>query len=212
MRIDVWSDGVCPWCYLGFVRLEKALAQTGIEAEVFHHAYQLDSSAVQDGRRTAEHLAEKYGIGVEDALGMMERVTTIAAEDGLAYRLADTPHGNTATAHRLLAFAATQGKQHDLLFRLFDAYFQQAQAVFSADELRPHALAVGLDPMRVDEVLGSDEFADVVDYDKQVAEQIGVRGVPFFVFDQRIAVTGAESVETLIEAMTKAAENVRPPA
>ncbi len=208
MRVDVWSDVVCPWCYLGFVRLEKALAASGVEAEVFHHAYQLDATAVHDGRRTAEHLAEKYGIGVEDALGMMERVTAIAAADGLEYKLADTPHGNTATAHRLLAFAATQGKQHDLLFRLFDAYFQQAQPVFSADELRPHALAVGLDPARVDEVLASDEFEDVVEYDKQLAEQIGVRGVPFFVFNQRVAVPGAESVETLMQAMAKAAEPV----
>lgn len=207
MRIDVWSDVVCPWCYIGFVRLEKAVEQSGVEAEIYHHAYQLDSSAVSDGRRSAEHLAEKYGIGVEDALGMMDRVIGIAAGDGLEYKLHDTPHGNTAMAHRLLAFAATKGKQHDLLFRLFNAHFENAQPVFSADDLRPHALAVGLEAAEVDAVLNSDEYADVVAYDVQLAEQIGVRGVPFFVFNQKIAVPGAESVEVLLEAMAKAEQS-----
>ena len=206
MRIDVWSDVVCPWCYIGFVRLEKALAQTGVEAEVFHHAYQLDPTASSDGRRSAEHLAEKYGIGVEDALVMMERVTTIAAADGLKYQLSETPQGNTATAHRLLAYAATVGKQHELLLALFNAYFEQAQPVFSAEQLRGYALKVGLDTAAVDEVLASDLYSDVVAYDKQLAEQIGVRGVPFFVFNQKIAVPGAESVETLVQAMVKAGE------
>ena len=204
MRIDVWSDVVCPWCYIGFVRLEKAVAQSGIDAEIYHHAYQLDSTAVSDGRRSADHLAEKYGIGVEDALGMMDRVIGIAAGDGLNYQLHDTPHGNTATAHRLLAYAATQGKQHDLLFRLFNAHFENAQPVFSAEELLPHAVAVGLDAEEVERVLASDEFADVVEYDKQLAEQIGVRGVPFFVFNQKIAVPGAESVDVMLQAISKA--------
>lgn len=204
MRIDVWSDVVCPWCYIGFVRLEKAIAETGIEAEVFHHSYQLDPSAISDGRRTAEHLAEKYGIGVEDALGMMDRVTAIAAAEGLEYRLSESPHGNTATAHRLLAYAATVGKQHELLLALFNAYFENAQPVFSSDDLRGYAREVALHEAEVERVLTSDDYADVLAYDKQLAEQIGVRGVPFFVFNQKIAVPGAESVETLVQAMAKA--------
>ena len=182
----------------------KALAETGIEAEVFHHSYQLDPSAVADGRRTAEHLAEKYGIGVDDALGMMDRVASIASAEGLEYRLSESPHGNTATAHRLLAYAATVGKQHALLLALFNAYFENAQPVFSAEDLRGHAREVGLDEAEVEHVLASDAHSDVLAYDKQLADQIGVRGVPFFVFNQKIAVPGAESVATLIEAMTKA--------
>ncbi len=205
MRIDVWSDVVCPWCYIGFTRLEQAIAESGIEAEVYHHAYQLDPSATSTGRRTVEVLAEKYGIGVEDAAGMMAQVTDVARTVGLEYQLENTMHGNTQAAHRLLAYAAEEGKQHDLLFRLFDTYFVKTGDVFADDALKSHAVAVGLDEAAVNEVLSSDAFADVVEYDKQLADQIGVRGVPFFVFDQRIAVAGAESVDVMKQAIAKAA-------
>ena len=205
MRIDVWSDVVCPWCYIGFTRLDKAIADSGYEVEVFHHAFQLDPTASEIATPAPAHLAEKLGVAVEDALGMMSQVTAIAAEEGLNYKLGDTFHGNTLLAHRLLAMAATQGLQHELLTRLFTAYFENAEKIFSADELRPHAIAVGLAATEVDALFESDEFTDVIEYDLAVAQQIGIRGVPFFVIDQKLAVAGAESVETLVSAMQHAA-------
>lgn len=204
MRIDVWSDVVCPWCYIGFTRLDKAIAAAGIEAEVYHHAFQLDPNAGPEIGSAVENLAEKYGIAPEDALGLMNQVVEVAKADGLDYHLADTLHGNTLFAHKLLAYSATQGVQHELLLRLFNAYFEQALSVFTVDVLLPHAIAVGLDADAATEAMSGDQFSEVIEYDKAVATQIGVRGVPFFVFDQKLAVPGAESVEALVEAMHQA--------
>ncbi|MEY4323404.1 MAG: hypothetical protein RL410_1185 [Actinomycetota bacterium] len=206
MRVDVWSDVVCPWCYIGFVRLDQALKQWTGEVEVYHHAFQLDQTAGDTPVLAAEHLAEKYGVAVEDALGMMEQVTEVAAKEGLNYQLGQTMHGNTRNAHRLLSFAATKGVQHELLIRLFNAYFEHAHNVFTADDLLPFAVAAGLDADEVTAVLASDEYDDVVTYDRELSEQIGVRGVPFFVFNQRVAVAGAESVELMLQAMQRAKE------
>ena len=204
MRIDVWSDVVCPWCFIGFTRLDKAISITGYEVEVYHHAFQLDPNAGPEVGSAVANLAEKYGIGPEDALGMMSQVSAVAEQDGLTYNLAETLHGNTMLAHKLLAYAATVGLQHELLLRLFHVYFEKAQSIFSIFDLLPHATAVGLDEDSARAAMESDEFAQVIEYDKTVAQQIGVRGVPFFVFDQKLAVPGAESVEALVEAMQQA--------
>ena len=204
VRIDIWSDIVCPWCYIGYTRLNQALEQYEGEVEIYHHAFELDSHAENDGSLTSVKLAEKYGIDVEQALGMMEDVTETAATVGLKYRLAETQHGNTRLAHRLVAAAATVGLGGALLQRLFAAYFEGAEPVFTADQLRPHAEAVGMSADLIDSVFEGDAFADVVEEDRQIAEQINVRGVPFFAFNQRLAVAGAESVEVLLGAMAQA--------
>ena len=206
MRVDVWSDVVCPWCYIGFTRLDKALEQFGKPAEVYHHAFQLDPNASGEPVNAAQHLAEKYGVGVEDALGMMAAVTETAAGDGLHYELAATKHGNTRLAHRLLAFAATKGVQHELLLLLFNAYFERGKDVFSAEELMPFALAAGLNESEVSDVFSTDAFSDVIDYDRNLAEQINIRGVPFFIFNERVAVAGAESIDTMLQAMRRSEE------
>lgn len=205
MRIDIWSDVVCPWCYIGFTRLESVIEEYGKPVEVYHHAYQLDPNAV-GVEPTVPHLAQKYGISEEDAIGMMEDVGEAAALVGLKYRLAETSTGNTRLAHRLLAAAAVEGRGHLLLQRLFAAYFEGAQPIFSAEDLRPHALAVGLNPETVEEVFISDLYDDHVEADLQLANQVGVRAVPFFVFNGRIAIAGADSAEVLLAAMAKAEE------
>lgn len=210
MRVDVWADVVCPWCYIGFVRLDKAIAEyqsqhpDDLEMTVYHHAYQLDTAAGPVPTSAVTQLGEKYGIPDEAVIEMMDRVSAIAATEDLHYRLPDTMHGNTRLAHRLLAAAATVGVGHLLLQRLFAAYFEAAESIFSATDLRPHALAVGMETELVDEVLNSDSFGDVVDYDIRTAEEIGVRGVPFFAFNQKIAISGAESVDVLVAAMSEA--------
>lgn len=208
MRVDIWSDIVCPWCYIGYTRLHQALEKYEGEVEIFHHAFELDSRAENDGTLTGVKLAEKYGISVEDALGMMEDVTETAATVGLKYRLAETQHGNTRLAHRLVAASATVGLGGALLQRLFSAYFEGAEPVFTAEQLRPHAEAVGMSRELIDSVLEGDAFEDVVAEDKQIADQINVRGVPFFAFNQRVAVAGAESVEVMLAAMAQAEQPV----
>lgn len=205
VRIDIWSDIVCPWCYIGYTRLHQALEQYDGEVEIYHHAFELDRRAENDGSLTSVKLAEKYGIDVEQALNLMDDVTETAATVGLKYRLAETQHGNTRLAHRLLAAAAEVGSGGALLQRLFSAYFEAAEPVFTAEQLRPHAEAVGLPNELIDSVFNGDAFSDLVDEDRELAEQLNIRGVPFFAFNQRVGVSGAESVDVLLAAMAKAA-------
>ncbi|MEN9693241.1 MAG: hypothetical protein RLZZ330_885 [Actinomycetota bacterium] len=204
MRIDVWSDVVCPWCYIGFIRLEKAIDKLGLEVELYHHAYQLDKEATEEPYLSVENLAEKYGISVEQATDMMSDVSDVAASEGLHYQLAKTYGANTQLAHRLLMMAAERGVHHDLLFRLFKSYFENAEKVFSVEDLRPHAESVGISFEELQELAASDKYKDVVEYDKALAEELNVRGVPFFVFNQRIAVPGAETTEVFVQAMQRA--------
>ncbi len=204
MRIDVWSDVVCPWCYIGFVRLEKAIDQLGLEVELYHHAYQLDKEATEEPYLTVENLAGKYGIPVEGAIEMMEHVSAIAKTEGLNYQLDKTYGANTQLAHRLLMLAAERGVHHELLFKLFNAYFEKAENIFSVDDLRPFAEAVGITTEELQNLADTDLFNDILQSDKDLAEQLNVRGVPFFVFNQRVAVAGAETTELFVQAMEKA--------
>ena len=204
MRIDVWSDVVCPWCYIGFVRLEKAIDQLGIEVELYHHAYQLDKEATDEPYLAVENLAEKYGIPVEGAIEMMQNVSAIAADEGLNYQLDKTYGANTQLAHRLLMLAAERGVHHDLLFNLFNAYFEKAEKIFSVSDLQPFAQAVGITLEELQILASSDLYHDVLQSDKDLAEQLNIRGVPFFVFNQRVAVAGAETTELFVQAMQRA--------
>jgi predicted DsbA family dithiol-disulfide isomerase len=204
MRIDVWSDVVCPWCYIGFVRLEKAIDQLGLEVELYHHAYQLDKDATQEPYLAVENLAEKYGIPVEAAIEMMGNVSSIAESEGLHYQLDKTYSANTELAHRLLMLAAERGVHHDLLFKLFNAYFEKAEKIFSVDDLKPFAESVGISTQELQNLANSDTYMDVMQSDKELAEQLNVRGVPFFVFNQRVAVAGAETTDLFVQAMQRA--------
>ena len=203
MRIDVWSDVVCPWCYIGFVRLHKAIDQLGLEVELYHHSYQLDKDATEEPYLTVENLAEKYGITVEQATDMMSDVSDVAASEGLHYQLDKTYGANTLLAHRLLMLAAERGVHHELLFKLFNAYFEKAEKIFSVADLTPFSLAVGISEEELKELATSDKYLDIVQTDKELAEQLNVRGVPFFVFNQRIAVAGAETTELFVQALQR---------
>lgn len=207
MRIDIWSDVVCPWCYIGFTRLEQVVAAAGEPVEVRHHAFQLDPDAV-GVESTVAQLGRKYGRDEADVRVMMDRVTREAASVGLNYRLAETKSGNTLLAHRLLAAAADAGVGHLLLQRLFSAYFQEAQEIFSAADLRPHGLAVGMPPELMEQVLAGDAYEAEVAEDIAMAEQLGITSVPFFVFEGRIGLPGAVSAEVLTAAMKQAAAGV----
>jgi predicted DsbA family dithiol-disulfide isomerase len=210
MRIEVWSDVVCPWCYIGKRRLESALETFPHrdEVEVVYRSFELDPSAPQHGHeRTLSTLARKYGRGEDEMRAMMQNVVETAAGEGLEFRLFDNVHTRTVDAHRLLHLALATGgaeRQLELKEALLAAYFVRAENVGDHDVLRAEAIGVGLDPARVDEVLASDEYADDVAADIAQARAYGASGVPFFVVDQRYGLSGAQPAEVFSQLLDQA--------
>jgi predicted DsbA family dithiol-disulfide isomerase len=210
VRIDIWSDVVCPWCYIGKRRLETALAdfEQATDVEVVWHSYQLDPAAPREATESvAETLGRKYGGGPVAGSQMIDRVEAVAAEEGLVYRLHQAQRANTVDAHRLLHLAleesgaAVQGRLKEALLA---AYFTEARNVADHDVLREVATAAGLDPARVNEVLESDAYAADVQADIDQAHAYGSSGVPFFVIDGRYGVSGAQPAEVFRQVLTKA--------
>ncbi|MGN6522008.1 MAG: DsbA family oxidoreductase [Actinomycetes bacterium] len=217
MRIEIWSDVVCPWCYIGKRRLEKALAQFPHrdEVEVTWRSFQLDPSTPKTwagGRPgTTERLAEKYGVSVAEADAMQQRVAEVAAADGLDYRLDDALPANTIDAHRLLHFAADRGRQDQLKERLLAAYFVEGRDVADHDTLASLAAEVGLPHDEAATVLRDpSRYETAVADDIAQAREFGAGGVPFFVFDRRFAVSGAQPVEVFTQALTAAWDAAHP--
>jgi len=202
MQVEVWSDVVCPWCFIGKRRLERALADAGLtDVEVVHRAFQLDPSATTDGRRTVEVIARKYGTDVAGAEQMMGQVTAVASGEGLTYRLLDTTSGNTELAHEVLLWAQDQGRGQELLERLFAAYFEHAQSIFTLEDLLPHVSAVGLDADQARAAVASGVYRGRVAEDVDLARQFGATGVPFFVFDRRYGISGAQPREVFAQTL-----------
>ncbi|HPH68295.1 MAG TPA: DsbA family oxidoreductase [Kofleriaceae bacterium] len=205
LRIDVWSDIACPWCYVGKRRLESALQQAGVpDTDVVWHSFELDARApaVQDTTVPyAERLATKYRCSVAQAEQMIARMTDTAAIDGITMRFDQAKPGNTFDAHRLLHLAHERGKQNELKERLFAAYLTDGQAIGEHATLASVALAAGLAADEVAAVLSSDRYADEVRADEQLAQEIGITGVPFFVIGGRLAVSGAQPANVLADAI-----------
>ncbi len=207
MRIDVWSDVACPWCWVGKRRLEQALAEIDEEPEVVWHAFELDPSAprVRDPATSyVERLAKKYRTSVAQAQGMIDRMTTAGAEDGLTFRFDHIQSGNTFDAHRLLHLAHTEGKQNELKERFFEGYFEEGKAIGEPAALSEMAVDVGLDEAAVTRLLETDELSKEVRQDQAEARSLGVTGVPFFVFAKQIAFSGAQPKEVIAEVLAKA--------
>ena len=205
MKIEIWSDVVCPWCYIGKRRLEKALSVFEHPVEIHWRSYQLDPSAPAAPTETvAEALGRKYGGGPEAGKQMIDRVEAVAAEEGLIFRHHQSLRVNTVDAHRLLHLAHSQGLQGELKEALLAAYFTHTENVADHDTLRKVAAGVGLDPQRVDEVLGSNEFHDEVWADIAQAQAYGATGVPFFVVDGRYGVSGAQPTEVFAQVLDQA--------
>lgn len=209
MRIDVWSDVVCPWCYLGKRRLELAVADhpRRDELEIYFHSYELDPTApVGDDRPMTELIAKKYGIPLEHAEAGQANLTALAAEVGLEYRLDLTRRANTFDAHRLLHFARDRGVQAEVAEGLFAAYFTEGRDIADAAVLREIALAAGFDAGDVSELAGSDSYGQHVRRDEEAALELGVTGVPFFLFAMKYALSGAQSPEILRKVIDRAFE------
>lgn len=207
LRIDVVSDVVCPWCFIGKKRLEKALAMTpDIPVEVHFRPYFLNDWIPPEGMSREEYLTTKFG-SPEKYKGIAQRVTMAAAGDGLVYasdRINRQP--NTRDAHRLIRWAETIGKGPQMKQRLMDLYFTEGADLSDGDVLVQAAADVGLDATQVRADLASDKDVADIEQEVQMAKDAGIQGVPMFIFGGKFAVSGAQSPEYLAQAIERAAQ------
>lgn len=206
MRVDIWSDVVCPWCYIGKRQFEQGLAGfAGREqVEVVYHAFELDPSIpAGQGTPIMELLAAKYGLTPQQAADAEAAVAARAAAAGLSFT-GERLMGNTFNAHRLVRLGLDRGIQDQVLQHLYEAYFGRAQPVFTAADLTGLAAAAGLDPAEAGEVLAGDRFADAVRADEAQAAKFGINGVPFAVVAGRYGVSGAQAPETFTAVLERA--------
>jgi len=204
MNIEVWSDVVCPWCYIGKRRLESAvkLFQHGDEISVSWRSFELDP---ESPRRAPvpldEMLAQKYGMSREEARAANTQVTSLAAAEGLEYHLEHQHSGNSFDAHRLIHLAAEKGLPGAMKERLMRAHFSESAAIGEPDVLVRLACEVGIDEEEAKALLESDRFADEVRADEAEAGTIGVRGVPFFLIERKWALSGAQPTDLFLKAI-----------
>lgn len=205
IKIDVWSDIACPWCYIGKRNLEMGLAATADDAdaprvEVTFHSYELspDTPVDFDGNEV-DFLSQHKGMTPEQVKPMLDRVTGVAAEAGLEYRFDLLKHTNTVKAHELLHFAKEQGLQKEMTERLMSAYFTEGRHVGRIDDLVELAAEAGLDRDAARDALESGRYLEAVRADQAQAQAYGIQGVPFFVIDGKYGVSGAQPAEAFAQ-------------
>ena len=205
MIIDIWSDVVCPWCFIGKRRLEKALStfEHRDQVTIRHRAFQLQPD-ITTTVPTADYLAEKYRLPATQVKEMQANVCAVADGEGLCYNLDETLSGNTFDAHRLLLWAATIGKQDQLLEAMYSGYFEKSQPLFTHSDLIAVASSIGISEDEVKSVLGSDDFREDVIADRTLASQLGATGVPFFVIDMKYGISGAQPLEAFTQTLDAA--------
>jgi predicted DsbA family dithiol-disulfide isomerase len=207
MDIQIWSDIVCPWCYVGKRRFESALAafEHAEGVTVTHRSFQLDPSSPR-GETTdrRQMLKRKYGWSDAQADEMDARMTQIASIEGLEYHLDGGVTGNTLDAHQIVHLAQAAGRQDEVLERLYRAHFTERRSIFEHASLAALAADAGLDADEARRVLRDDVYAAAVAADVAEARRLGVNGVPFFVLDGRFGVSGAQPVDTFLAALDRA--------
>ncbi len=217
LQLDIWSDVACPWCYVGKRRFDAALARFANRdaVDVTWRSFELDPSApavIASDISHAARIAAKYRMPVEQAQKMIDSMTETAKADGITMRLDVARSGNTFDAHRVLHFAQRHGVQTQLKERLFRAYFSEGEALGERAVLVRLASEVGLDAEAVRAMLASDAETKEVRSDEATARELGINGVPFFVFAGRYGVSGAQSVDVLLEVLEKAWSELPEPA
>jgi predicted DsbA family dithiol-disulfide isomerase len=213
MQVEVWSDVVCPWCYIGKRRLESALEKFPHrdDVEIVWRSFQLDPSIPEgETHPTLPALAAKYRTSEDAMRANMARVEQLAADEGLDYHLADGVSGNTLRAHELLHLAAEHGLRNRLKERLLHAHFEEGRSVFDVDSLVPLAVEVGLDEAEVREALADRRYLAAVREDGATAQALGATGVPFFVVDRKYGAAGAQPAELLLQILERAWAEANP--
>lgn len=208
MRVEIWSDIACPWCYIGKARFEKGLAAFAHrdDVEVVHRSFELDPGRAKgDTVPVLEMLAKKYGRTPDEARAMEAHVASNAHSEGLGYRTEGRDHGNTFDIHRLLHLAKARGRQGELLDLAYRANFAEERSVFDTDTLVALGVEAGLDETEVRAVLADETaYADDVRQDEREAAELGADGVPFFVLDRRYGVSGGRPAEVFTQALEQA--------
>lgn len=207
MKVEIWSDVVCPWCYIGKRRFEAALAGFAHreEVEVAWRAFELDPAAPREREGDqADHLASKYGVSRAEAQRMHESMTATAASEGLTFRFDRARPGNTFDAHRLLHLAADRGVQDAVKERLLCAYLTDGEPIGDPQTLARLGAEAGVDREEAAAVLADDRYAAEVRADESEARALGATGVPFFVINRRYGIAGAQPAELIRETLDRA--------
>ena len=205
LTVEIWSDVQCPWCYIGKRRFETALADSGEQVAITYRSFELapDTPVDYDGT-PADYLSDRKGISREQASEMMAHVTGLAAQEGLAYDFDHVHQTNTVLAHELLHLARERGVQAELKERLLAAYFEQGRHVGRVEELVELGSDVGLDADEIRAALADHRYLPAVKADVAQGAAYGIRGVPFYVIDGALGVSGAQSPETFVAALAQA--------
>lgn len=212
IRVDVWSDIACPWCYIGKHRFEEGVAafrgrHPDVEVELEHHSYELAPDTPDDyAGSEIDFLVKHKGMPREQVEGMLAQMTAMAEAEGIVFDFDRLRHANTRRAHRVLHLAKGRGLQAELMERLFRAYFAEGEEVADPDALARLGEEVGLDPDEVRDAIDDDEYEAAVDRDITRARMLGANGVPFFLFEQQYAVSGAQPAETFADLLGRVLE------
>jgi predicted DsbA family dithiol-disulfide isomerase len=210
MKIQIWSDIMCPFCYIGKRHFENSLAmfQHREQVEIEWKSFQLDPSIPAKPATTNvfAYLAESKGITVEESKKMHQRVAEMAQQAGLAFNFDTTVVANSFEAHRLIQLSKKFGLENEIEEALFQAYFTDGKNLNDPEELQKIGSSIGLSDMELNKLLTSDDYSAEVREDLQLAGEIGVRGVPFFIIDSKYAVSGAQPVDVFLSTLEKAHE------
>ena len=202
IKVDIWSDVQCPWCYIGKRKFEAGVAQFGGDVEVEYHSFELAPDTPVDFDGTpAEYLSQRKGMPLDQVGQMLERVTGIASEVGLDYDYDSVHQTNTVKAHELLHYAKSKGRQLEMKERLLKAYFVKGEHVGRVENLADIAAEIGFDRADVVRALDSNEFLPAVKADVALAQEYGIQGVPFFVIDGKYGISGAQDPAAFVGAL-----------
>jgi len=204
VKVEIWSDFICPFCYMGKRKFELALEQfpNKTDIQIEYVSYQLDPNAMEQSNKTIyEMLMEKYGRSFEEVKSMTGQITMQAKEVGLDFRFDKMKHVNTLNAHRLVKLAKKYGKDKELVDLIFKSYFSEGKQIDNKQELNVLAVEIGLEEEEVDETLAMNCFLKAVKSDLETAKEIGIQGVPFFVFNERYAISGAQPVDVFLNVL-----------
>jgi len=208
IKVDIWSDVQCPWCFIGKRKFESGVQLFGQPVEIEYHSFELapDTPVDYEGT-TLDYLAKRKGLSPEHVQSMLDNVSNVAAEVGLPFDFDRVHQTNTRKAHELLHYAKARGKQVEMKERLLAAYFVNGEHVGELSTLSTLAAEVGLDAADVLRSLEAGEFAEAVAADIAQAEAYGIGGVPFYVIDGKFGISGAQSPETFAAALAQAAQD-----
>jgi predicted DsbA family dithiol-disulfide isomerase len=203
IKVDVWSDIACPWCFIGKRKFEAGAAEFGGDVEVEYHSFELAPDTPVDFDGSEQDYLATRGYPADRVDGMLQRVTGIAESVGLHYDYDALQHTNTVLAHQLIHYAKTRGRQLEMKERLLSAYFEQGRHVGRVEDLADLAAELGYDRDDVVRSLTANEYLDAVRADQELAIEYGIQGVPFFVIDGKYGVSGAQDASTFANVLTQ---------